>query len=81
MFNNRYYPEMFSMDTCFCEKKHHKHHRKHFPEGNPEKFSDREYFTPRPSGLPCTAPGNNVFFTLLLIALIFLVKNKSKLYC
>lgn len=80
MFSNEYYSGTFPMNTCFYEKKHHKHHHKHSCEENPEKFFDREYFTPGPAGFPHTAPGNNVFFTLLIIALIFLVKNKSRLY-
>lgn len=80
MFNNGYYSGTFPMDTCFYEKKHHRHHHKHSCGENPEEFYNSQYFIPGHDGLPGKAPGNNVFFTLLIIALIFLVKNRSKLY-
>lgn len=75
MFNVEYYPDMSPYFTCFHEKRHHKHDR-YFHDSNPNGFY---YMENNIHGQQDTS-NNNVFFTLLIIALIFLVKNKSRLY-
>lgn len=79
MFNTGYYSDQSPMNTCFKEG-NRGHHHKHSHKRKQKDSDNGGYFTPLAGAFPHLGSNNNVFFTLLLIALIFFVKNKSRLY-
>lgn len=86
MFGNQFYSNPAIYENCYCDKKKHKHHKHHDDYHCMEECGEHgnECFTPKPPspsgpfGLP---PGNNLFFIILVIALVFFVRRRYPVAC
>jgi len=85
MFYNQFYPNSaVCEDNYYDKKRKHKHHKHHCCAEGPEEYKHDECFTCRPTSPPGPfgiAPGNNIFFILLIVALIFCVRRRFPVAC